>query len=99
MSAQAVVLSAVSILVAYSILRARQGMLMVSVMAYAAVVAWIIHHGMEMLMFALGGAIGLGVLGLGVMVWRLVSTQNDSERHSSTEEDTNNDPVTENIGS
>lgn len=99
MSAQAVVLVAVAALLAYAILRARQGVLMLAVLAYAGVVAWIIRQDMGLLMMALGVAIALGILGLGAVVWRVLSSQGDADRHMACNKNTSRRPVVENIGS
>lgn len=99
MNAPALILSVVSVVLAYAILRARQGVLMAAVAAYAGSVTWIIHRDMGMLMMALGVAIALGVLGLGVVVWNMIPAQNDTTCHAGGKADTNNDPAADNIGS
>lgn len=92
-------LFAAAAFLAAAILSARQTRLMVAVLAYAAVVSWIIHRDMNLLMTALGIAIGLGALGLGVVVSREILSQDDTVRHTPRKLSANSQTMAETIGS
>lgn len=99
MNASFVGLLAAAILLAVAIARGRQGLLMGAVMAYAVVLSLIIHRDLGMLMPALGIAIGLGLMGLAKVVWREVSSQDDTSRCIISKMSTSSRPMAENIGS
>lgn len=84
---------------AVAILSARQTRLMVAVLAYAAVVSWIIHREMDLLMMALGIAIALGALGLGVVISREILSQDDTVHHTPRKLRANSRAMAETIGS
>lgn len=92
-------LFAAAAFLAVAILSARQTRLMVAVLAYAAVVSWIIHRDMNLLMMALGIAIALGALGLGVVVSREILSQDDTIRHTPRKLRANSRAMVETIGS
>lgn len=99
MGIEIIALLAAAAFLAYAILGAREVGLMVAVLAYAAVVGWIIQSDLSFLMAALGIAIVLGVMGVAVLVHREVSSQADTVGYTSRKSPPNNGPVSENIGS
>lgn len=99
MNASFVGLLAAAILLAVAIAKGRQSLLMAAVMAYAVVVSLIIHRDLGMLMPALGIAIGLGLMGLAKVVWREVSTQEDTSCRILPKMSTSSRQPAENIGS
>lgn len=99
MSFELTALFVAAAVLAAAILFARQTRLMMAVLAYAAVVNWIIHRDMDLLMMALGIAIALGALGLGVVVSREILSQDDTEHHTSRKLRANSQTMAETIGS
>jgi hypothetical protein len=99
MGPEVIALAAAAALLAYAIFSARQPALIVAVTAYAAVVSWIIHRDLTMLMTALGLAIVLGVTGLAVVIYREVAIQDDTIHNTSRRMRTNRRALSENIGS
>ena len=99
MNASFVGLLAAAILLAVAIAKGRQSLLMVAVVAYVVVVSLIIQRDLGMLMPALGIAIGLGLMGLAKVVWREVSTQDDTSRCILPKMNTSSGVSVENIGS
>lgn len=99
MGTEFIVLAAAAALLAYAILNAREGGLMVAVLSYASVVGWIIQSDLGLLMPALGIAIVLAVSGLGVMIYRENSLQDDTSRHHDDKLRANNKAAIETIGS
>lgn len=99
MGSEVIALAAAAAFLGYAIISARQSVLMVAVAAYAAVVGWIIHYDMSMLMIALGMAIVLGVGGLGMVVYRALSSQEDTGRHNARKLGANSRRLLNNIGS
>lgn len=77
----------------------RQALLMGAVVLYSAVVSWIIQRDLGLLMPALGIAIGLGVMGLTKMVWREISSQDDTGCRIMKKISTSNRSIIDNIGS
>lgn len=99
MNLELTALIAAAAFLAYAILSTRQAALMAAVLSYAAVVSWIIHRDLGMLMVALGIAIVLGALGLVVVVYRDSMSQDGTDGHTARKMSANNREVTENIGS
>lgn len=99
MGTEFIALAASAAFLAYAILAAREAGMMVAVLCYAAVVSWIIQHDMGLLMVALGGAIVLGLMGLAIVLYREVASQDDTLRHTPRKLNANNRAVAENIGS
>ncbi len=98
MGAEFIVLTTVAAVLAAAIVTARQSLLMVAVLAYAAVLGWLVLNRMDLLPVALGLAIALGLLGLAVVIRREASSQDVTERHVSRKLTTNNDAIADNIG-
>lgn len=99
MGTEIIALTAAATFMAYAIFSASQTALMAAVAAYATVVGWIIQHDLSLLMAALGLAIVLGIAGLGVIVYRELSSQDDTSRHAPRKLRTNNRALANNIGS
>ena len=98
MGAEFIVLTTVAAVLAAAIVTARQSLLMVAVLAYAAVLGWLVLNRMDLLPVALGLAIALGLLGLAVVIRREASSHDVTERHVSRKLTTNNDAIADNIG-
>lgn len=94
-----IALAVAAALLLYAIFNWREIGVMVSVLAYAAVVGWIIHYALAMLMAALAVAIILGMVALVTVVGREMSSQIDTVRHTRHKSSANNRPVVQNIGS
>lgn len=99
MGSEVIALSVAAAFLAYAIVSARQATLMVAVMAYAAMINWLIQRDLSLLMPALGVAIVLGVGGLSKVVHRALTSQDDTVRHSKRKLRTNNRAYLSNIGS
>lgn len=98
MGAEVIVLAAVATVLVVAIVIARQSLLMVAVLAYAAVLGWLVQNRMDLLPLALGIALALALLGLFVVLWRAVSSQEVTERHGEDKLNENKDAISDNIG-
>lgn len=99
MGSEVIALSVAAAFLAYAIVSARHATLMAAIMAYAAVVDWIIQRDLSLLMPALGVAIVLGVGGLVKVVHRALLSQDDTVRYNKRKLRTNNRAYSTNIGS
>lgn len=99
MEIEMIVLAAAAGGLAAAIFSARQPPLMAAVLTYAAVVGWIIERDLGLVMAALGLAIVLGTIGLVAVVFREMSSHDDTSRPTSRKLIANNSPVISNIGS
>lgn len=99
MGTEIIALVAAAAILAYAILGAREAGLMAAVLGYAAVVAWIIQRDLSLLMPALAVAIALAVTGLGIVIYRETSSQDDTSQYRMAKLRTNNKVASENIGS
>lgn len=94
-----IALAASATLLAYAIATSRQTALLAAVVSYAAVVSWIVHNDLDLLMPALGVAIMLGVAGLSAAVYREILSQDEALLPARRRIDTNSHKIIQNIGS
>lgn len=99
MGTEIIALVAAAAMLTYAILSARETVLMAAVLCYASVVAWIIQRDLSLLLPALALAIVLAVMGLGIVIYRENSSQDDTSPHHASKSRANNNIAAENIRS